>query len=106
MRTATPRRALTTRDAPWARRLASMLAHAGVRPNTVSLLSIVSACAGFTAFALVPDWPAGCALLFLAAAATIQLRLLCNLLDGMLAVEEGLHTATGALYNEVPDRVA
>jgi phosphatidylglycerophosphate synthase len=44
--------------------------------------------------------------LFIAAAASIQLRLLCNLLDGMLAVEERLRTATGALYNEVPDRIA
>src|SRR4029434_6543150 len=35
-----------------------------------------------------------------------QLRLLCNLLDGMLAVEEGLKSATGEIFNELPDRVA
>jgi phosphatidylglycerophosphate synthase len=42
--------------------------------------------------------------LLIAAAACIQLRLLCNLLDGMLAVEEGLKSATGELFNDLPDR--
>jgi phosphatidylglycerophosphate synthase len=107
MTAATPRRELATRDASWARRLAWTLGRAGARPNAVSLFSIVCACGGFAAFALVPGAPARArAALFVAAAASIQLRLLCNLLDGMLAVEEGFHTRTGALYNEIPDRVA
>lgn len=42
----------------------------------------------------------------LLAAAGIQLRLLCNLMDGMLAVEGGLKTANGDLYNEFPDRLS
>ncbi len=42
----------------------------------------------------------------LLAAAAIQLRLLCNLLDGMLAVEEGFKSKTGDIYNDLPDRVA
>ena len=33
-------------------------------------------------------------------------RLLCNMLDGMLAVEGGLKTPSGELYNELPDRLA
>jgi phosphatidylglycerophosphate synthase len=36
----------------------------------------------------------------------VQLRLLCNLLDGMVAIEGGRKTATGGLYNELPDRFA
>jgi phosphatidylglycerophosphate synthase len=40
------------------------------------------------------------------AAAGIQLRLLCNLLDGLLAIEGGLKSKTGDLYNEIPDRIA
>jgi phosphatidylglycerophosphate synthase len=35
----------------------------------------------------------------------VQLRLVCNLLDGM-AIEGGKSTATGALFNEIPDRLA
>lgn len=42
----------------------------------------------------------------LGAALCIQLRLLCNLLDGMVAIEGGRKSATGALYNEIPDRLA
>jgi phosphatidylglycerophosphate synthase len=41
-----------------------------------------------------------------AAAACIQLRLLCNLLDGMLAVECGLQTPAGEIFNDLPDRIA
>ena len=41
-----------------------------------------------------------------AAALFIQLRLLANMLDGLMAVEEGKKTATGVIYNELPDRVA
>lgn len=43
---------------------------------------------------------------YIGAALFIQLRLLCNLLDGMVAVEHGKQTALGALYNEFPDRIA
>ena len=33
-----------------------------------------------------------------------QLRLLCNLFDGMVAIEGGHKTAAGELFNELPDR--
>jgi phosphatidylglycerophosphate synthase len=35
-----------------------------------------------------------------------QLRLLCNLLDGMVAIDGNRQSPVGGLYNEVPDRVA
>lgn len=44
--------------------------------------------------------------LWLAAAAGIQVRLLANLLDGLVAVEGHQRTPTGELWNEVPDRVS
>jgi phosphatidylglycerophosphate synthase len=107
MTTTLSRRDLATRQAPWAQRLASMLGRAGVQPNAVSLAGVVFAFGAFVVFLMVPrldrDWRAVC---FVAAAMAIQLRLLCNLLDGMLAVESGLGTRTGALFNEIPDRVA
>jgi phosphatidylglycerophosphate synthase len=45
-------------------------------------------------------------LLLLLAAAGIQLRLLCNLLDGMVAIEGGRKTRAGEVFNELPDRIA
>ena len=44
--------------------------------------------------------------LFLIAAGCVQLRLLCNLLDGMVAVEGGLGSRSGEVYNDLPDRIA
>lgn len=106
--TAVPgRRPLKTRGAAWARALAAALARGRVRPNAISLASI--ACAAAAAAALVV-WPLGegwtRVWLLVAAAAGIQLRLLCNMLDGMVAVEGGLRSPTGDLYNEVPDRIS
>ena len=105
--TATPRRSLATRNATWARALARRLGRAGVRPNAVSLASVVFALAACGAFYIVSDVGSGLgAVALLLAAAAIQLRLLCNMLDGMLAVEEGFKTTTGDIYNDLPDRVA
>lgn len=39
-------------------------------------------------------------------AVCIQLRLACNMFDGMVALEGGKKSSLGALYNEIPDRVA
>jgi phosphatidylglycerophosphate synthase len=43
---------------------------------------------------------------WLAAAVFVQLRLLANLLDGMVAIESGKASRLGELFNEVPDRVS
>ena len=101
------RRALRTRNTSWARLLARQLATLGVRPNAVSIASAVFAAGAGVCLAISPAAQSDPrAVLLLAAAALIQLRLLCNLLDGMLAVEQRLATRTGALYNEIPDRIA
>ena len=101
------RRELRTRKAGWAQLLARQLARLGVRPNAVSIASVVCAAAAGICLAISPVVRGGArTALLLAAAAFVQLRLLCNMLDGMLAVEEGLATRTGVLYNEIPDRVA
>ena len=101
------RRVLATRNRSWARASAAWLAARGVQPNTVSIASIGFAATGAAAFAACAGTPAATqALLLGAAALCIQLRLLCNMLDGMLAVEGGLKTKTGDIFNELPDRVA
>jgi phosphatidylglycerophosphate synthase len=45
-------------------------------------------------------------MLWVAGAACIQLRLLANLFDGMVAIARGTASKVGELFNEVPDRVS
>lgn len=103
----TSRRPLTSRDTKWAAALAGWLVRRRVQPNTISVLSL-----GFASFAGMALIGAGSVngvwrgILFLLAAGLIQLRLLCNLLDGMVAVEGGFKTKSGEIYNELPDRIA
>jgi phosphatidylglycerophosphate synthase len=101
------RRPLTSRNTKWAAALARWLAEAGFRPNQISLLSMVFAAAAGGCFVLLPhtERPANIFLLT-GAAAGIQLRLLCNLFDGMVAIEGGFRTKAGEIYNELPDRIA
>lgn len=102
------RRELKTRQAGWARNLAAWLATTPITPNSISVLSILFAILGAVCLLLVNHSPCQWCRCFLwfAAAASIQLRLVCNLLDGMVAIEGGKKSATGGLYNEIPDRIA
>lgn len=101
------RRPIKARGTKWAAGTAAALARAGVRPNTISVMSAVFAAAAGGCLALsagAERMPA--ALLFIAAALGVQLRLLCNLFDGMVAVEGGFRTKSGEIFNELPDRFA
>lgn len=101
------RRPLKTRSAGWANALARWLAKIGVRPNAVSVASIFFGLGAGAAFWASADWSLLSPAVWLIVAATqIQLRLLCNLLDGMIAIEGGFRTKTGEIYNELPDRFA
>lgn len=101
------RRPIATRNAPWARRLASQLVQRGVTPNFISVLSAVFASAAGLALWWAPRLsPAGASGLYVFAAVGIQLRLVCNLLDGLVAIEGGKQTPSGAIFNELPDRVS
>lgn len=101
MTTSEARRPLASRSSRWAGFLATAAVRAGMTADAISLLSLVFAAAGSAALLLLPSpWN------LLACAAGIQLRLLCNLLDGMVAIEGGRKSKVGALFNEVPDRIA
>ena len=95
------RRPLASRSTGWARFLASVLVRARVAPNAISVVSTVFAAGGAASLYFLSTIPG-----LLVTAACVQLRLLCNLLDGMVAIEGKRQSATGALYNEIPDRVA
>ncbi|MBN9439727.1 CDP-alcohol phosphatidyltransferase family protein [Bosea sp. (in: a-proteobacteria)] len=101
------RRPLASRDTGWARGIARRLSASGITPNQISMASMaMAACAG-TAFWLAGTAASGPrAALLLAAALFCQLRLLCNLFDGMVAIEGGKQEADGPFWNEFPDRVA
>src|SRR5262245_37218046 len=95
------RRPLASRSTRWAAFLSTAAVRIGLTADGISVLSLVFAAAGAAALLWLPaPWN------LLACAAGIQLRLLCNLLDGMVAIEGGRKSKVGALYNEVPDRVA
>ncbi len=100
------RRPLKSRDTKWAKGIAARLARAGVRPNFISVAGTL-----FAALAGVCLWFAGhCAsggwwsTLLILAVCGMQLRLLCNLFDGMVAIEGGFKTKSGEIFNELPDR--
>jgi phosphatidylglycerophosphate synthase len=101
------RRPIPARSNRLSVRAARWLADAGVQPNHISIASIVIAAAGAACLILSRQqtdavrYP-----LLLIAAAAIPLRLLCNMLDGMVAVEFGKASPTGNVYNELPDRIA
>lgn len=94
------RRPIAVRGNAIVQRFSAWLARSGVSPNAISVASIVFAATGAAALLeLGSPWgPWLCAL-------GIVLRLLCNLFDGLVAVEHGRKTPTGVLYNEVPDRI-
>src|SRR4051812_4807239 len=90
------RRPIPQRSDGWAIRTARWLQRAGIRPNQISLVGVAVAALGAVCLILAcrTDGSTRAALL-LGAALAIPVRLLCNMLDGMLAVEGGLKTATG-----------
>lgn len=95
------RREVSSRSNGLIRRTAAWLAGTRVTPNQISGSSIVAALA-------VPvglQWIGGATGIVIALLG-IQLRLLANVLDGLVAVEGGKSSALGALYNEFPDRIA
>jgi phosphatidylglycerophosphate synthase len=95
------RRPLKTRSAGWATGLARVLGNAGLSPNAISVLGVLFAAGGAACFLHVGEsrW------LWLGGALGIQLRLLANMIDGLVAVEGGKQSATGPLFNELPDRI-
>lgn len=99
------RRPLKSRQWQFSHTLTHWLAARGVTPNGISVagmfFGIAAGCAlAATAhFDIPPVW-------FVLGAACIQLRLMCNLLDGMVAEVQKSDSPVGAMYNEVPDRVS
>ena len=101
------RRPIATRNVRIVQRCASWIARTGVTPNAISVSSMFfGAAAGLclAATSLI-DGP----LLrgaWIGAAVFMQLRLLANMFDGMVALETGKDSAVGEIFNEAPDRAS
>lgn len=103
----TDRRPIASRETGWARGLTRTLSARAITPNQISIASMVFALvAGLAFYAGAQAEDAGRAIGLIVAALCCQLRLICNLLDGLVAVEGGKGRPDGAFWNEAPDRVS
>ena len=96
------RRPIAARNTGAARKITTWLVRRNLTPNAISMLSMFFALIGGLAFACLPLSIAGLVL----AALGCQMRLLCNLFDGLVAVEGGKGAADGPFWNEAPDRIS
>lgn len=107
MKTVENRRPLASRQTGWAAALTRQLAATSITPNQISILAMA-----FAAMAGGLFWASGSlvgmtrGMTLILAALFVQLRLLCNLLDGMVAIEAGRSAADGGFWNECPDRIS
>lgn len=101
------RRPLKTRELAWAKKSAVWLSSKTITPNQISIFSLGFATLAGICLLIIPHASGAAKWIFpLLAAVFIQARLLCNLLDGMVAVEGGKKTRSGELFNDIPDRFA
>ncbi len=86
---------------------AHALASRGISANAISVFGMVACIGAGIALAMTSHTDAWTMRgLWIAGVLLIQLRLVCNMLDGMVAIERGISSPVGELYNEVPDRVS
>lgn len=99
------RRPIPQRDWGMMKQVASAMSNAGISPNAISVSSTVFAIGAGAAFAATSCPHAGHpSIWWIAGAVLILMRLLANMFDGMVAIERGVASPVGELYNEVPDR--
>lgn len=111
----TDRRPLASRNRRIWIHVAHSLALRRVSPNAISVMGMIAGVAAGAMFAMTAQAARGFLLaevnileraFWIVGAAMVQVRLLCNLLDGMVAIERKVASRVGELYNEVPDRVS
>lgn len=102
------RRPIRARETGWANLAARQLQKWGATPNGISLFSILFSAIAAICFFFAFYSPSVTLniLLLIVAAICIQVRLICNLLDGMVAIEGGMRSSVGAIYNDLPDRIS
>jgi phosphatidylglycerophosphate synthase len=107
MTNAENRRPLRVREWKIIRSGARWLSQRSITPNQISIVSIIfSALAGFCLMLLPVEDHRLTTFLCLLTALFILGRGLCNIFDGMVAVEGGKGTKSGELFNDIPDRIS
>jgi len=96
------RRPIAARDLQPVIALANWLVRYRVSANAISLAGMICAVIAGFVLAAAPGYAA----LWLLGAVLVQLRLLANMLDGMVAVGRGIASRLGEIFNEVPDRIS
>jgi phosphatidylglycerophosphate synthase len=99
------RRPLKTRSHAWVQRFSAALVRAKITPNAISIFGVLLSIIAFAILWMIArGWLAASLGLFIAAVC-VQGRLMCNMLDGLVAVEGGQKSKGGDLFNEIPDRI-
>jgi phosphatidylglycerophosphate synthase len=99
------RRPLASRGWKTSERVASWLARRGMTPNAISIVGMLCGITAGVMFLQTPNVPHPW-IFWLVGALFVQLRLLANLYDGMVAVLRQVASPVGELFNEVPDRLS
>ncbi|MBI2433688.1 MAG: CDP-alcohol phosphatidyltransferase family protein [Candidatus Hydrogenedentes bacterium] len=102
----TDRRPIGARHWRISQQTARWMARRGLSPNGISVAGMMCGLLAGGALAATAHAPGWARAAWLAGAAFMQLRLLANMFDGMVAIERGKASAVGELFNEVPDRVS
>src|SRR5258708_5623567 len=100
------RRPIAARSHPLAQSMAAWLVRREISPDTISVFGLACGVAAGLAFSATRWTDAASAMLWLTGATLIPLRLAANMFDGMVAVERGITSPVGELYNEIPDRIS
>ena len=99
------RRPLASRGWKISEKVARWLARRGATPNAISVVGMICGILAGIMFAMTPG-AAHAWFFWILGAVFVQLRLLANLYDGMVAVLRKIASPVGELFNEVPDRVS
>jgi len=100
------RRPIASRRWRISQKLASHLAERGIAPNAISIAGMACGLLAGCLFAATSRNLALAPWFWLLGAVLVQLRLVANMLDGMVAMLTHTSSPVGELYNEVPDRIS
>lgn len=101
------RRPIRSRGLKAIQQLGGALVSLGIGPNVISISSMAFSFGAAICMVLLPTTEGLLfRLLCVLAAAGVQLRLLANLMDGIVAEQAGKASQAGRLLNEWPDRVS